>query len=70
MQRNQYRSTFNEGNDFSEFILLGDVNTNVLVTSSNNILVNALRKFERIFGFKQLITEPTIIILNLLLILC
>ena len=27
--------------------------------SSSNILVNALRNFERVFGFKQLITEPT-----------
>ena len=49
---------FNEGNDVSECILLGDFNTNVLVPSSSNILVNALRNFERVFGFKQLITEP------------
>ena len=33
--------------------------TNVLVPSSNTILVNALRKFERVFGFTQLIREPT-----------
>ena len=44
--------SFNEGNDFSECILLGDFNTNVLVPYSNNILVNSLRNFERVFGFK------------------
>ena len=27
--------------------------------SSNTILANALRSFERVFGFTQLITEPT-----------
>ena len=51
--------SFNEANDFSECIRLGDFNTNVLVPSSNNILVNTLRNFERVFGYKQLITEPT-----------
>ena len=51
--------SFNDGHKFSECILLGDFNTHVLVPSSNNILVNALRNFERVFGFKQLITEPT-----------
>ena len=50
--------SFNEGNDVIECILLGEFNTNVLVPSSSNILVNALRNFERVFGFKQLITEP------------
>ena len=50
---------FNEGNYFSEFILLGNFNTNVLVPSSNTNLVNALRNFERVIGFKLLITEPT-----------
>ena len=48
--------SFNEGNDFSECVLLGDFNTNVLVPSCNNVLVNALRNLECVFGFKQLIT--------------
>ena len=29
------------------------------MSPSNNILVNALRSFERVLGFKQFITEPT-----------
>ena len=32
---------------------------NVVVRSSNSILVHALRNFERVFGFKRLIMEPT-----------
>ena len=31
----------------------------LIVPHSNAILVNALRNFERVFGFTQLITEPT-----------
>ena len=52
-----FELTFNEGNDSSECILLGDFNTNVLVLS--RILVNVLRNFEFVFGFKQLIIEPS-----------
>ena len=40
-----------------EIILLGDFNTNVML--KKNSLVSALRNFQRMFGFKQLITEPT-----------
>ena len=36
-----------------------DLNTNVLVPSSNTILVKTVCNFERVFGFKQLVTEPT-----------
>ena len=39
--------------------LLGDFNIDILVPSCNNILVNALRNFGRVFGFTQLITQPT-----------
>ncbi len=39
--------------------MLVDFNTYVLVLSSSNILVKALHNFERVFGVKHLITEPT-----------
>ena len=36
--------------------MFGDCNYNVIMSSSNNILVNVLRNFERVFGFMQLNT--------------
>ena len=41
--------------------MLGDFNTtcSCLYNLVTIFLLNALRNFERVFGFKQLITEPT-----------
>ena len=51
----------NEGNGFTEFecVILGDYNTNVIKTTRRSALVTSMYNFERIFGLKQLITEPT-----------
>jgi hypothetical protein len=40
---------------FAEFecIILGDFNTNMLKPPRNNIFINALGSFERMFGLKQ-----------------
>ena len=65
--------SFNEGNDFSECILLGDFNTNVLVPSNNNnlcllMLFVILIVYLVLSNWSQ--NQPEcVIIVNLLLIL-
>lgn len=43
----------------NEFILFGDFNTNLLLSSRENSLVKSFQNFSKMLGLKQLINEPT-----------